>query len=169
MTPTAQFCGSDLRRATGSVSGALCSRPWAWARYVRFLREELKSASLSAEVSARAVRHCPGSLALRVERLRALEAFVLVGSSRDEYIVPWQSSFFGFYADGEVGTPDANVVLLRDSRGYQEDRLGLRTLDERGALPVLDCRCLHYDFEVLPDPVKVFINGSLLRHLTARW
>ena len=102
-------------------------------------------------------------------RLRALEAFVLVGSSRDEYIVPWQSSFFGFYADGEVGTPDANVVLLRDSRGYQEDRLGLRTLDERGALPVLDCRCLHYDFEILPDPVKVFINGSLLRHLTARW
>ena len=26
VTPTAQFCGSDLRRATGSVSGALCSR-----------------------------------------------------------------------------------------------------------------------------------------------
>ena len=102
-------------------------------------------------------------------RLRALEAFVLVGSSRDEYIVPWQSSFFGFYADGEAGTPDANVVLLRDSRGYQEDRLGLRTLDERGALPVLDCRCLHYDFETMPDPVKVFINGSLLRHLTGRW
>ena len=48
------------------------------------------------------------------------------------------------------------------------ERGGAPTLDERGALPVLDCRCLHTDFETMPNPVKVFINGSLLRHLTGR-
>jgi hypothetical protein len=95
---------------------------------------------------------------------------VMVGSSRDEYLVPWQSSFFGFYPDGAApeAAGGAAVVLLRDSFAYQEDRLGLRTLDERGALPVLDARCLHFDFEAMPDSLKLFVKDSLLRHLTRK-
>lgn len=98
-------------------------------------------------------------------RLRALDTFVLVGSSRDEYIVPWQSCFFGFYVDASP-TPPGDVVLLRDSSAYQQDRLGLRTLDERGALHVLDAKCLHYDFEAMPASVKLFVKDALLPFLT---
>jgi len=98
-------------------------------------------------------------------RLRALDALVLVGSSRDEYIVPWQSCFFGFYVDASA-TPPGDVVLLRDSSAYQQDRLGLRTLDEKGALHVLDAKCLHYDFEAMPASVKLFVKDTLLPFLT---
>ena len=66
-------------------------------------------------------------------RLSALDALVLVGSS----------CFFGFYVDASP-TPPGAVVLLRDSSAYQQDHLGLRTLDEKGALHVLDAKCLHY-------------------------
>lgn len=108
-------------------------------------------------------------------RLRGLDALVLVGSSRDEYIVPWQSCFFGFYADGAGAAaaptpaptpPWGDVVLLRDSSAYQQDRLGLRTLDEGGRLHVLDAKCLHHDFEAMPDALKLFVRDALLPLLT---
>ena len=97
--------------------------------------------------------------------VKATDALVLVGSSRDEYIVPWQSCFFGFYVDASP-TPPGDVVLLRDSSAYQQDRLGLRTLDEKGALHVLDAKCLHYDFEAMPASVKLFVKDALLPFLT---
>ena len=63
-------------------------------------------------------------------------------------------------------TPPGDVVLLRDSSAYQQDRLGLRTLDEKGALHVLDAKCLHYDFEAMPASVKLFVTDALLPFLT---
>lgn len=56
---------------------------------------------------------------------------VLIGGPDDDVITPWQSAHFGFF--------DANltVVPMRDRRIYQEDAIGLRTLDETGKLKLV--------------------------------
>ncbi|KAJ8920980.1 hypothetical protein NQ315_015775 [Exocentrus adspersus] len=60
--------------------------------------------------------------------LTKLNKLVLIGGPDDNVITPWQSSQFGFY--NENGT----VVNFIDRDIYKEDRIGLRTLDEKGKL-----------------------------------
>lgn len=65
------------------------------------------------------------------DNLLKLEQIVLIGGPDDDVITPWQSAHFGFY--------DTNftVVPMRDRRIYQEDAIGLRTLDESGKLKIV--------------------------------
>ena len=57
---------------------------------------------------------------------------------------------------------------LRDTAKYRGDWLGLRSLDERGALAVLDCHCSHSSLETGPDRLANFLQQHLLPHLTNR-
>lgn len=62
------------------------------------------------------------------DNLLKLEKMILIGGPQDDVITPWQSAHFGFF--------DSNltVVPMRDRNIYQEDAIGLRTLDNSGKL-----------------------------------
>jgi len=71
--------------------------------------------------------------------LKRLEAFVLVASAADTIIVPRESSWFGFYAPNST----SEILPLRQSALYRQDRLGLRALDRAGKLHFASCECKH--------------------------
>ncbi len=54
-------------------------------------------------------------------------------------VEPTDSEHFGFYAPGS----ETEVVPLRESAIYLEDRIGLRTLDEDGRLVFMDVEGNH--------------------------
>jgi palmitoyl-protein thioesterase len=75
------------------------------------------------------------------ERLQSLDAFVMLQFDQDTTVVPKRSSWFESYAlanDSSAstvpGAPKVETIPLRQSEIYLEDRLGLKTLDKRGAL-----------------------------------
>ena len=73
------------------------------------------------------------------DRMRALEAFVLVASTADTIIIPRESSWFAFYAPNST----SEVLPLRQSELYTKDLIGLRTLDRTGRLHFASCHCRH--------------------------
>ena len=64
--------------------------------------------------------------------LTKLKKLVLIGGPDDGVITPWQSSHFGNFDENET------VVGLFDQDSYQRDDFGLRTLNERGDLVILE-------------------------------
>lgn len=60
-----------------------------------------------------------------------LEKVILIGGPDDDVITPWQSAHFGFY------DKNLTVVPMRERTIYQEDAIGLRTLDESGKLKII--------------------------------
>lgn len=74
--------------------------------------------------------------------LLSLANFVMVYSTIDDVIVPRESGWFEFYA------PDKHdsVVPLRQTDYYQQDWLGLRTLDESKRLQMYACQCMHQNY-----------------------
>lgn len=60
----------------------------------------------------------------------------------DTMVQPIESSWFGFYADGN----DKVVVPLRDSKLYKNDVLGLQELDKAGKLAFLSSPGDHLQF-----------------------
>lgn len=91
-------------------------------------------------------------------RMARLEHFVLVKSSKDEVIHPQMSSWFGFYRDNST----TEVVPLRQTKLYTEDRIGLRSLDRAGRLHFAECACSHVD--VPTDKCKVDVFDRATRH-----
>lgn len=83
------------------------------------------------------------------QNLASLNSFTMLYSTVDNIVTPKESGWFEFFADGSHST----VVPLRQTPLYTEDRLGLRTLDERGALHMYACDCRHQDYpeEVCKD------------------
>ncbi|CAB0040176.1 unnamed protein product [Trichogramma brassicae] len=62
------------------------------------------------------------------EGLTKLQRMVLIGGPDDGVITPWQSSQFGYYNVNET------VVEMRDRDEYQNDLIGLKTLDKNKKL-----------------------------------
>ncbi|KAF4521267.1 hypothetical protein B566_EDAN008470 [Ephemera danica] len=60
-----------------------------------------------------------------------LERLVLIGGPDDEVITPWQSSQFGYFDGNET------VIEMKQRPIYQEDHIGLQTLDKSGRLHVI--------------------------------
>ena len=63
------------------------------------------------------------------KRVAALEKFVMYVFEEDTTVVPKESGWFA-----QVNATDGVVTHLRNRTMYKEDWIGLRTLDERGAL-----------------------------------
>ncbi|XP_076644025.1 palmitoyl-protein thioesterase 2 [Halictus rubicundus] len=60
-----------------------------------------------------------------------LKRMVLVGGPDDGVITPWQSSHFGYY------NANLTVIEMRDRSIYEDDLIGLKTLDERNRLTLI--------------------------------
>lgn len=80
------------------------------------------------------------------ERLSLLQNFVMVRFDEDKTVVPSASAWFGAFEDPDrrsLNSTNGTIVPLRNSRLYREDWLGLRVLDERGAIKMHTCHGVH--------------------------
>lgn len=84
--------------------------------------------------------------------LASLHTLLLVGFERDEVLVPRESATFGFYDEGSTST----ILPLRRSELYTHDLIGLRLLDERGALREAWANCTHST-----PPHRLFVDHIL--------
>jgi len=76
------------------------------------------------------------------QNLESLKTFVLVLFENDTVVIPRESEWFGFYTTGQ----DVEITSLQDSQLYQEDWIGMKTLDENGQLVFLSTEGNHLDF-----------------------
>ena len=84
----------------------------------------------------------PEQNATYAENLAKLENFVLIKHNQDTMVEPKESEHFEFYAPGQA----ENILPLRESPIYLEDRIGLRALDESGRLHFLEVEGDHLQF-----------------------
>ena len=89
------------------------------------------------------------------DNMLALERYVLVEAMNDTTVMPSVSESHGFYEWGGHGT----VLTLRQTDGYREDALGLRTLDGSGRLVIERYEGDHLQFT--PE----FWSHTVLPHL----
>lgn len=76
--------------------------------------------------------------------LQRLNKFVMVKFRKDATVVPANSSWFSAYEPPSSRTDTANTTIpLRQSALYQEDWIGLRALDRKGALAFYECEGGH--------------------------
>lgn len=90
------------------------------------------------------------------DNMATLEKLVLIQFDQDITVVPRESSHFGFY-DGQ------QIIPLRESELYKQDRIGLRRLDEDGRL-VME----HYDAGHMHIGMDWFEKMVLWRHLAVK-
>eukprot|EP00915_Cephaloidophora_sp_WS-2016_P007059 GHVH01009540.1.p1 GENE.GHVH01009540.1~~GHVH01009540.1.p1 ORF type:complete len:339 (-),score=48.52 GHVH01009540.1:1327-2343(-) len=69
-----------------------------------------------------------GSSEVYTNNFTSLEKLILVKADKDDMVFPSISSWFGFYRDGSYDIVDG----FRDTKWYNNDLFGLKTLDERG-------------------------------------
>merc|ERR1712111_274343 len=74
--------------------------------------------------------------------LAQLENFVLVKHNQDSMVEPRESSHFEFYIPGQADV----IQPLKESPIYTEDRIGLKSLDEKGGLHFLEVEGNHLEF-----------------------
>lgn len=93
-----------------------------------------------------------------IKHLSTLSHLVLVLFAKDITVVPKESSWFGSYAppaDSNANEPhsdcvsmeareeDKTIIPMRAHPLYTEDWIGLRALDERGAVVLASCEGEH--------------------------
>ncbi|GLI68395.1 hypothetical protein VaNZ11_012781 [Volvox africanus] len=88
--------------------------------------------------------------------LASLERLVLYRFVDDETVVPRDSAWFSFF-DGE------RLMPLREQAMYNEDWIGLRTLDEQGRLIMDDIPGMHMQFSL-----QWFAENVIRKYLTNR-
>lgn len=76
------------------------------------------------------------------ENLEKLKNFVLIKFLKDSMVIPKESEWFGFYAPGQA----TDIQEMNQTALYQEDRLGLKALDESGKLHFLSVDGDHLRF-----------------------
>jgi palmitoyl-protein thioesterase len=65
------------------------------------------------------------------DNLLKLEQMILIGGPDDDVITPWESAHFGFF------NVNLTVVPMKERLIYQEDSIGLKTLDDTGKLKIV--------------------------------
>ncbi|OQV15830.1 Lysosomal thioesterase PPT2-A [Hypsibius exemplaris] len=88
--------------------------------------------------------------------LTKLKKLVLIGGPEDGVITPWQSAHFGNFDENET------VVPLTEQDSYKNDDSGLRTLNERGDLVLLEMAGItHVKWHVDPTVFRYLIQPYL--------
>ncbi|KAG6967760.1 hypothetical protein JG688_00006153 [Phytophthora aleatoria] len=86
-----------------------------------------------------------------------LQNLVLVRANKDTQVFPKESEWFGMYRDGD---PYKTVLGFNETRWYQEDLFGLKTLDKAGKVHFLstDGDHLRFSIEFLLGVFVHFLN-----------
>jgi len=78
-----------------------------------------------------------------IDRLTALENFVMIKFDLDSMVQPVESEWFGFYKPGQ----SKDIQKLQESNIYIDDRLGLKDMDNNGQLHFLSVQGNHLQFD----------------------
>lgn len=65
-----------------------------------------------------------------IERIKSLDLFMAIGFNSDKMVQPKTTSIFGFYKDEKY----KELVEMETTEIYQQNRIGLRELEEKGKL-----------------------------------
>ncbi|VDO41828.1 unnamed protein product [Haemonchus placei] len=68
------------------------------------------------------------------KNLLNLKNMLLIKFTRDHMVVPMESSWFGYYKEGDIDT----IMTMNETKLYTEDRIGLKKLHETGRLHFLE-------------------------------
>ncbi|CEG39210.1 palmitoyl-protein thioesterase 1 [Plasmopara halstedii] len=79
------------------------------------------------------------------ENFIKLQNLVLVRASEDTQVYPKESEWFGMYRDDD---PYKHVLGFNETRWYQDDLFGLKTLDQAGKVHLLSSNGDHLQFSV---------------------
>lgn len=98
--------------------------------------------------------------------LEALNKLVLILFSEDTTVVPKESSWFGSYAPADEdadGAAPKTIIPMRLQPLYTQNRIGIKTLDERGDLVLVTCEGahMHISDECWKPLVQKYVGGSL--------
>lgn len=92
------------------------------------------------------------------ENFMSVKRLLIVGSSNDEFIIPYRSAFFEFYKDGSI----TEITPLEESVFWKEDQIGLRALYEEGKVEFVDSYLHHTDYSFnepfYQDYIKDFVD-----------
>jgi len=94
------------------------------------------------------------------ENLSSLNQLILFQFSEDTVVVPKESEWFGYYEDGDLN----KILTLQEMDIYQEDWIGLKSLDESGRLKFLSCPGNHMQISLswfASNVVAPFLNNSV--------
>jgi len=93
------------------------------------------------------------------ENLSSLNQFVMFQFTEDTVVVPRESEYFGYYADGST----SHLLTLQEMDIYIEDWIGLKALDESNKLQFLPCPGNHMQFTLdwFIANVIPFLNNTL--------
>lgn len=102
------------------------------------------------------------------DNLVSLNKLVLVLFAQDKTVVPKESSWFGSYApadedDARWPWEDKPIIPMRLQPIYLDDRIGLKTLDERGDVVLESCEGEHMQLtqDCWQPIVKKFVGGPV--------
>ncbi|XP_075213454.1 palmitoyl-protein thioesterase 2 isoform X2 [Lycorma delicatula] len=94
---------------------------------------------------------CPDTMYFKLG-ITNLKKLVLIGGPSDGVISPWQSSHFGYYDD------DENVLELKDQISFQNDVLGLKTLNDSNRLEIISVDGVtHFDWHCNDSVIDNYI------------
>eukprot|EP01089_Gocevia_fonbrunei_P014355 TRINITY_DN3919_c0_g2_i2.p1 TRINITY_DN3919_c0_g2~~TRINITY_DN3919_c0_g2_i2.p1 ORF type:complete len:299 (-),score=47.10 TRINITY_DN3919_c0_g2_i2:3-899(-) len=138
--------------------------------YVSFIQEELVQAQYWHDPLAEAeyVNDCIFLPDINNERspknetykknLSSLNKFVMVKFTEDEMVQPRESEWFGFYTAGQ----DKEVQTMQQTKLYQEDWIGLKTLDEAKRLDFYSVAGDHLQFtqQWFIDTIIPYFNNT---------
>lgn len=95
------------------------------------------------------------------QNLATLSNLVLVLFSQDRTVVPKESAWFGSYAPADESEGDSTLVPMRQQPLYTEDRIGLKTLDKKGAVTLTACEGEHMQItqDCWEPLVREFVGG----------
>ena len=95
---------------------------------------------------------------IQKENMKTLENIVLVWSPYDNILNPPESAKFSFYDE------EYNIIPIEQTALYEEDRLGLKFLDQNNKLHIHNTTCSHGEhrdpicFEQLYDIFKLYLS-----------
>ncbi|KAL0312951.1 UNVERIFIED_CONTAM: Palmitoyl-protein thioesterase 1 [Sesamum radiatum] len=95
------------------------------------------------------------------KRFSSLKNLVLIMNTNDTVIKPKESSWFGYYADGGLGT----ILQPQETKLYTEDWIGLKTLDKAGRVKFIKAAGGHVDMSDadIKKYVVPYLRGSKRR------
>ncbi|KAK7692900.1 hypothetical protein QCA50_004535 [Cerrena zonata] len=162
------FCQLARRAARGGVYTEYAQTNLVQAQYFRDpdrLSNYLASNKFLASINNEVDDALNGTYG---DNLVSLNKLVLVLFAEDKTVVPKESSWFGSYAptdDDDVKFPwqDKAIIPMRLQPIYLDDRIGLKTLDERGDVVLESCEGEHMQVtrDCWEPIVKRFVGGPV--------
>jgi len=96
------------------------------------------------------------------DNFASLGNLVLVLFSQDKTVLPKETSWFGSYGPSKSSSSEKTIIPMRLQTLYTEDRIGLKTLDERGAVVLATCEGEHMRLsrDCWEPLVRKFVGGT---------